>query len=281
MKVLRTGLIGAGIGRSRFGAALGVMCARHGLTLEFEAIDSTAHTSFDFVARIDDCRANGWTGITVTHPFKAQALRYAGDQAGADVQRLGACNTLIFGPPLVAANTDHSGFTDAWIAVFGARKPGRVAIAGAGGVARAIAPALAGLGAEQIDIWDPSDGLATDLAARVGPPARAIPLAGAPAAIRAADGLVNATPLGMTVHPGNAFAADLIGGQAWAFDAVYTPLHTEFLTRAHETGLAILTGFDLFRFMALRSFFTYTGLSPEPDATLAALDRLKPKEEPV
>ncbi len=278
MKVLRTGLIGAGIGRSRFADALAIMCADHGMTLEFRAIDSAGHDPFDFAATVDSCRDAGWSGVSVTHPFKADAARYAGVDADAAVRRLGACNTLAFAPPR-AFNTDHSGFTDAWRAVFGSRKPGRVAMAGAGGVARAIAPALAALGATHIDIWDVADGLAADLAARTGPCARAVSLDSAQQAIRDADGLVNATPLGMTGHPGTAFAPTLVGGQKWAFDAVYTPVDTAFLTCARAGGLAILSGFDLFRFMAMRSFAAYTGRAPDPVPTLAALERLKPKKD--
>ncbi len=280
MKVLRAGLIGDRIGRSRFAGALAIMCADHGMALEFQAIDSAGRDGFDFAATVDSCRAAGWSGVSVTHPWKAEAARYAGANADAEVHRLGACNTLVFSPP-GAFNTDHSGFTDAWGAVFGGRAPGRVALAGAGGVARAIAPALAALGATRIDIWDVADGLAADLAARTGPCARAVPPNAANDAILAADGLVNATPLGMAGHSGTAFAPALIGGQEWAFDAVYTPVDTGFLIRARGAGLAILSGFDLFRFMAMRSFAAYSGLTPDPIPTLAALERLKPQEAPA
>jgi quinate/shikimate dehydrogenase (NAD+) len=279
MKTLRTGLIGAGIARSRFGDALGIMCADHGMRLQFKAIDSAGVEGFGFAATLTKCRDEGWHGVSVTHPFKPDAARLAGPAAPPEVHALGASNTLLFGPPMRAANTDYSGFMDAWRAVFAARTPGRVVIAGAGGVARAIAPALAALGAVRIDIYDPLDGLATDLAARTGPVANAVSRAEMPAAIRAADGLVNATPLGMTGHPGCAFAPEFIGAQHWVFDAVYTPVETEFLAHARAAGLAILSGFELFRFMAMRSFAAYTGQVPDRAKTLNALNQLKPLQE--
>jgi shikimate dehydrogenase len=80
----------------------------------------------------------------------------------------------------------------------------------------------------------------------------------------------------MAYNPGSAFAADLIGKQAWAFDAVYTPTDTQFLTDCSHAGLATLTGFDLFRHMAIRSFQTYTGISPNPNVTLSNLAVLRP-----
>jgi shikimate dehydrogenase len=41
-----------------------------------------------------------------------------------------------------------------------------------------------------------------------------------------ADGLVNATPLGMVGYGGSAFPKTLFNGPRWAFDAVYTPIDT-------------------------------------------------------
>ena len=95
-------------------------------------------------------------------------------------------------------------------------------------------------------------------------------------AIRQAHGLVNATPLGMAEYPGTAFDPALLGPQAWAFDAVYTPTNTMFLRDARAAGLAILTGFDLFRSMAVRSFAAYTGIEVDEAAMRPALEALRP-----
>ncbi len=95
-------------------------------------------------------------------------------------------------------------------------------------------------------------------------------------AIRRADGLVNSTPMGMREYPGSAFDADLLGGQRWAFDAVYTPTDTQFLQAATAAGLTPLSGFDLFRHMAIGSFQAYTGISLDPAKVLPRLAALKP-----
>ncbi len=248
------------------------MCVAHGMTLAFTAIDSDADPEFDFDDTVEMLRLDGWDGVTVTHPWKPHAADWAGDRMVSGTETLGAANTLTFSP-IRGHNTDFTGFLAAWRAVMD-RPPGSVAVAGAGGVARAVVPALIALGAGPVTIWDHNAAAASALAVLTG--ASAIPAAAAADAVRAAEGLVNATPLGMHGHPGTAIPAALFGRQAWAFDAVYTPTNTPFLTDARRAGLSVMTGFDLFRHMAMDSFTAYTGHRPDPAPTLAALDALRP-----
>ena len=276
MTVLRAGLIGSHISQTRFPAALKIMCEANGLTLDFTLIDTADRHDFDLAKTVDDLRTKGWTGVSVTHPFKTQAADYAGDGMHADLRKLGAANKLIFGPKLKGFNTDYTGFLSAWAANMGDQTPGIVAMAGAGGVPRAIGPALAELGATEIRIWDMSADRANDLARLIGPPAHVVPFEHAATAIAGAAGLVNATPLGMTYHPGTAFDRDLIGAQNWAFDAVYTPTDTEFLNDCNTAGLTLLTGFDLFRHMAMASFEAYTGIKPDVSDIMPKLAALRP-----
>ena len=145
-----------------------------------------------------------------------------------------------------------------------------------GGVAQAIGPALIELGARKISLWDAVPEKARALADKIGPAAEALSVDEAPRAIGQADGLVNATALGMAQYPGSAIAATLMGRQRWAFDAVYTPTNTEFLKAAETAGLNTISGFDLFRHMAIGSFEAYTGIRPDTKKTLAKLTALKP-----
>lgn len=275
---LRCGLIGGNISRTRLPLALDIMCRAHGLTLDFTPIDTEHDESFDFAATVDMLRQDGWTGVSVTHPHKTEAADYAGRRMDKAVDHLGASNLLLFTPDLSGWNTDYLGFIAAWKAVFKNRGPGEVAVAGAGGVSRAIVPALVRLGARKVTVWDLNPDAAKDLARMAGRPVTAIPVEDAPEAIRAATGLVNATALGMGGHPGTAFDPALVGAQTWAFDAVYTPTDTAFLTDAAAKGLECLTGFDLFRFMAIETFRVYTGLTPDRRAILPELDALRPKD---
>ena len=275
MTMIRAGLIGAHIQATRLPRALEIMCAMEGLELDFTLIDTAERPDFNFDECVNDLREKGWTGVTVTHPWKANAAAYAGDGMVPDVAHLGASNTLTFGANLKGWNTDYTGFLAAWNVYGGG--PGVVAMAGAGGVARAIGPALAALKATEIRIWDVDAGKATALAAEIGPCARAVGLDGAREATRVADGLVNATALGMGGDGRSAFPEDCIGGQSWAFDAVYTPTDTPFLKAAAASGLTTISGFDLFQQMALRSFTAYTGILPNEAAILPQLAQLRPQ----
>ena len=71
--VLRLGLIGDHIGRSRFSAAMDLLCRAHGLTLDFTPIDTGEFPDFDFDAKIEQLIADDWTGVTITHPHKTAA----------------------------------------------------------------------------------------------------------------------------------------------------------------------------------------------------------------
>lgn len=277
MTALRCGLIGAGLSRSRFGAALALLGQENGLTVDYTLIDTEGLPDFDLPATLARCRDTGWAGVSVTHPYKTDAARWAGAAMLPDVAHLGACNLLTFGPTLSGHNTDFTGFLGAWRNTFGTRRPGRVAMAGAGGVAGALGGALIALEAEDVALWDPIPGRASTLADLLGSPARAVAMDAAQQASRAAHGLVNATALGMGTDTRSAFSPDWTDKQEWAFDAVYTPAETPFLQNAATSGLICLTGFDLFRFMAIGSFAALSGHAADP-ALAALLDPLRPKE---
>ncbi|RMD93566.1 MAG: shikimate dehydrogenase [Alphaproteobacteria bacterium] len=282
-RIIRTGLIGAHIGASRFGAALEMLARSHGLRLDFRSIDTAGQAGFDICATLAALAGEGRTGTAITHPHKRKAAGWAGLRLAPEAARIGAINTVVFtGEGAVGHNTDYSGFLGAWRAARGDERPGRVAMAGAGGVAAAVGHALRRLGADDIAIWDLAEGAAEALARSIGAPARAVPVAEAAAAVAAAEGVVNCTPLGMHHHPGDAFAGmalgDAPGGRRWAFDAVYTPTDTPFLQRAAAAGLQTISGFELFRHMAIASFEQFSGIRPEESAALERLAQLRPKE---
>lgn len=275
MNMLRAGLIGQNISRTRLPAALQIMCDAAGWTLDFELIDTAAMVAFDFTSTVNRCRKNGWTGVSVTHPWKSAARAYAGKGMNPDLAHLGAANMLVFSSLLHGDNTDYTGF----LAAYRDRalpRPGRVVLVGAGGVAEALAPALVQLGADDLAIVDLDIARSQSLAGRVGGPAYALNPEDVADAVRSANGLLNATPLGMVEHPGLPIDAAWIGGQSWAFDAVYTPTNTAFLRTAGAAGLTCLTGFDLFRAMAIRTFGAYTGLEVDRALILPLLDQLRP-----
>ncbi|MGF1622164.1 MAG: shikimate dehydrogenase family protein [Rhodomicrobiaceae bacterium] len=273
-RILKAGLIGEHIGRSRFAAAQALLCGEAGLTLDFTNFDTVEMTAFDFEDHVAGLPGQGFDGVTVTHPFKTRAHRLAGkiNYPGS----LGASNLLRFEPDgCQGFNTDYTGFKSVWAAQFGDAAPGRVAMAGAGGVSRALVAGLLDLGAERIDLWDLNPQLCRDVARVTDPSGKRVFAIEAvdeiPEAVRTANGLLNATPMGMDHYPGTAFDAALVGGQDWAFDAVYAPIDTVFLIDARAAGLTTITGFDLFRHMAVLSFEVYTGCLIDKPTAVEAL----------
>jgi shikimate dehydrogenase len=274
--VIRGGLIGAHISKTRLPAALAMLCADCGLGLEFELIDTAENPVFDLSAQIERCRHDGWDGVSVTHPHKIGAFEWLKDEITGDLKELGSANMIAFKSGVCGSNTDFTGFLSAWRAEMGKDRPGRVVIAGAGGVARALGPALLRLGASDIAIFDVSGDRARQLAQTIGPSARALTEAELATAIAEANGLVNATPIGMAEHPGSPFPCPLDVEPDWVFDAIYTPTETRFIKEARRTGAEVITGFSLFKHMALRTFEAYTGREMNADRILPRLDELKP-----
>jgi shikimate dehydrogenase len=86
-----------------------------------------------------------------------------------------------------------------------------------------------------------------------------------------ADGLVNSTPLGMFGHPGTAIPRHVMAGQRWAFDAVYTPMDTPFLRDAAASGLATMSGYELFFHQGVDAFRIFTGQDVDQPALRRAL----------
>ncbi|MDU8927064.1 shikimate dehydrogenase [Alisedimentitalea sp. MJ-SS2] len=275
LEVLRTGLIGQNISRTRLPAALEMMCREADMALEFDLIDTAELSEFDLAACVADCRAAGWAGVSVTHPFKPNAAALFAGPAG----QLGAANLLVFGEQPKAFNTDYTGFLSAWETLLHGQAPGRVAMAGAGGVARAIGRALIDLGVSDLVIWDKAPEKAQALASELGHPARAVPATVSATEITRADGIVNATNQGMTGYGGSAFPDSLPAGPKWAFDAVYTPVRTAFLVSAEKAGARVVSGFELFKHMAVQQFKILSGRDPG-HGILDRLNRLMPVEEP-
>ncbi len=141
---------------------------------------------------------------------------------------------------------------------------------GAGGVGRAIAYALLELGAEAISIVDTDQGKAERLAAALRDEGRdtAVIVTSLEAAIAAADGVVNATPIGMVGYPARLVAGGFIlDGRRWVFDAVYTQIETALLRDAAARGVRTLSGYELFLHQGIDAFRN-TGSEPPELAML-------------
>ena len=209
------------------------------------------------------CQQQGFAGLNITYPYKQQVFAHV-QVIDPLVQALGAVNTVVFTPdgPL-GYNTDYTGFVASYFARYGLTPPGRVCVIGAGGVARAVVFALAKIGLRELRLMDVDGSRAEALAAAVSSSFTSIDVRvfnDVNTAVSGSAGVVNCTPIGMDGHPGSPVNGQALIGIKWAFDAVYTPVNTEFLQDARMLGAMTLSGFELFFHQGVKAFEIFSGI---------------------
>ena len=261
---IKLGLLGNGIGRSRAKALHELIGELYGLNVTYRVMDLADKSDVCVEDELKRCQSEGFRGVNVTHPYKRDAFKCVELLPGFP-QGLTSINTVLLEDgQMAASNTDYSGFNRAYSAHFGLEKaPGRVLMVGSGGVGLAIAYGLMSLGATELVIFDKNVEAAQELVNSLDLnrlPTRIIKQTELVDEMRKADGLVNATPIGMFQYPGNPFPSEGFGNQKWAFDAVYTPENTDFLNRCRELNIDTLSGFKLFIYQGLDAFERFTGV---------------------
>ncbi|MET4128781.1 shikimate dehydrogenase [Roseovarius sp. MBR-6] len=270
---IKLGLIGDNITRSkspRLHRTAGRLTGRD-VTYD-RLIPRDMHLTFDEV--FEQARSGGFRGINVTYPYK-ELVTAKVTVTDPLVRAIGAVNTVVFdadGPK--GFNTDYTGFMAAYRAVRGEAGPGTVCLIGTGGVGKAVAFGLIGLRAEAIRCVDldaaKAEALAEALRA-LGSETRIETATDAIAAAKGADGIINCTPLGMVGIGGTALPAQAMAGAKWAFDAVYTPVETQFLQDAKAAGLTVISGYELFFGQGVDAWDIFTGIPLDHAALRAAI----------
>ena len=135
---IRLGLIGDNIAASSSPALHRLAGQLSGLTVTYDLLrPADLNRSFEEV--LAWAESSGYRGLNITYPYKERVVAHL-DVPDPAVRAVGACNTVLFGAGRpVGWNTDYSGFMAAYRHRFGDKPPGRVAMAGTGGVGRAIA----------------------------------------------------------------------------------------------------------------------------------------------
>lgn len=221
--------------------------------------------TMDFADFVTFADAMGIEGISVTIPFKVDALR-AAERADSIAMSVGAANTLrrVDGH-WEATNTDVAGFLAPLDRERAADLHGaRASVLGAGGAARAVMVALRDRGADvTLHARRPEQAAAVvaDLGGRVGewPPRDSWDL------------LVNCTPLGgagkrgESPLPGGPFRGRLV------YDLTYGPAPTALLAEAARAGCATIDGLPMLAAQAEKQFEWWTGQRPPAGVMEAAL----------
>ncbi len=258
------GLVGAGIGASLTPAMQEREGREAGLSLTYRLIDLDrwAMTRADLPDVLAWARRLGFDGLNITHPFK-QAVVPLLDELSTDARDLGAVNTVIIRDDgLSGRNTDWSGYTRAFQQVLPEAVNDRAVLIGAGGAGVAVGYGLLRQGAEHVAVVDHDPDMAKAcaerLAGRFGDHRVAI-AEDLEDALADAQGLVNATPVGMWGHPGTAVQPRLLRPDLWVSDVVYFPLRTELVLAAHARGCRVLPGGGMAVQQAVGAFEAFTG----------------------
>ncbi|MBX3513188.1 MAG: shikimate dehydrogenase [Xanthobacteraceae bacterium] len=211
---------------------------------------------------------SGFVGFNVTFPYKEEIIPLL-DKLSPEARKIGAVNTVVVQPDkrLYGYNTDNFGFVRAFEEAFGqaAANDKTVVLVGAGGAGRAVAFALLELGVACLLIYDNDRSRAAQLVQDVQNHyvRRASVIEHLDECVAGADGVVNASPVGMRGVPGRPVPEDLIEKQEWVADVVYTPIETEFLKSAHAKGIAFMNGGGMCVHQAAQAFQLFTGRLPD------------------
>ena len=267
-RLLRAGLLGRGIEESRSPQMHEAEGARLGLRYEYRLFDfdRLALRDAELPRLMTRLREEGFSGVNVTHPFKEHIVPHL-DRLSSDAAAIGAVNTVVFDAQgTVGHNTDCWGFAESFRR--GLSRPGleEVVLLGAGGGGMAVARALQDLGVRRLAIFDTNAGKAARLVAAVNSdpgPTGAVVAEDREAALLRADGLVNATPVGMAKYPGTPIESRWLRPALWVAELIYFPAETELLRAAAAAGCDTLRGEGMAIFQAVKAFELITGLSPD------------------
>ena len=235
----------------------------------------------EFPAYVDFAKRN-LLGFNLTVPHKQIILPYL-DEIAPDAARIGSVNTvkILPGGRLSGCSTDGIGFEEAVRFKLGMELADKtVLLLGCGGAARALAFRIAGSGAKKLFIANRSVDKAAALAAELGFPAEALPIADNDAvgsALAKCDLLVQATSLGL--HEGDAPPIDLtlLDGDREkplaVMDLIY--LATPLLVRARRNGFECCDGREMLLRQGAASFTFWTGRRPDVEAMRAGMENEK------
>lgn len=278
--MIRMGLIGEGIAGSLTPALHEAEARAQGLACEYTRFDTAADACRGKPLKelLQEAQDQGYAGVNITHPFKAEAAGLM-DMLSDAARDLGAVNTVLFkGAKRIGHNTDFTGFGRAFAAGLGDAAKDNVVLFGAGGAGGAVALALLDGGVQRLRIVDPQPGRAQSLVERLQALRPGASLIAKESfeqdCVKNVCGVVNATPLGMDGHPGMAVDPEWLTKAAWVADIVYFPLETALLARARAAGLRVMPGSGMAVHQAAEAFTHFTGLPADPARMAASFEQL-------
>lgn len=263
------GLIGANIMKSLAPALHIDAFEAAGITGYYHLMDVDQLPGRTLPGLLEAVKTAGFFGVNITFPFK-QAVMPLLDELSPEARQTGAVNTVTISRTgrTTGYNTDRSGFRLNFEDGLGrGSAEGKTAVlVGAGGAGSAVAFALMDLGLRELAVFDKDVARAAALAADV------VTHFGAGRCrvserlsddIAGADGVANATPIGMAGFPGNPVPVAALRPAHWVADVIYTPIETELIRTAAAEGARVLTGGGMCVHQAVDAFRLFTGITPD------------------
>jgi quinate/shikimate dehydrogenase (NAD+) len=266
----RVGLIGRGIQASKSPALHRCEAAAQGFELSYELLDLDQRGLGNeaLPQLLEEAERQGFAGLNITYPCK-QAVIPLLDELSEEARTIGAVNTVQFRDGRrIGYNTDASGFEESFRRGMPGAAFASIVQVGAGGAGAATGFAFLRLGTRRLTLFDVEPDRTLALATLL---ARRFPdcdvrkgqnLAGA---LAEADGVLNATPVGMSKHPGSAIPSGLLRAGLWVADIVYFPIETQLLKEARAAGCRTLDGGGMAIFQAARAFEIFTGRTADSE----------------
>jgi shikimate dehydrogenase len=213
------------------------------------------------------CADPAWRGCNVTMPLKLDALLQAA-KVSDDAIQASACNTLVpANEGLVASNTDVGAIELVLRQLTRDRPTGSITLLGTGGAARAVLVALASRGCREVAIHARDQEAAIGLANSFGLSMRRDVFE---APVRT-DGLINATPLGMTGSAPLTIGLEQMPVNGWVFDLISAPDPTPLVKSAKARGMGAIGGLTMLVQQAAAAFPLFFGVAPPRSPELDAL----------
>lgn len=270
------GLVGEGIGRSLSPLLHQREADRQGIRLIYTIVDSreTSVSAADLPELLRWAALLGYRGLNVTYPFKQEVVAVL-DELSNEARAIGAVNTVVFSDGRsIGYNTDWSGFRRGFERGFADVPREHVVQLGAGGAGSAVAHAMLTIGAKHLTIADldayKAARLADLLQGEFGADRVSSDTTGDLSRILAgAQGVINATPIGMAHRPGSPVPPEDLRPDLWVADIVYRPTETQLLRSARAIGARTLDGGGMNLFQAVAAFEYFTGATADVDAMQA------------
>jgi shikimate dehydrogenase len=270
---LRAAVLGHPIGHSKSPALHRAAYAYLGVDLGYSAIDVAEAALPAFMAQVREELGgeDGWRGLSVTMPLKSAMVEEV-DEIRGIARTLGIVNTVAFEPGvgttrLVGYNTDVAGIVNALRHAGTADAPTAVVLGGGGTAAAAVA-ALEELGAPGAELFVRDVGRGAEAraaAAALGLPIQLLPLAGAAAAMAAADVVISTLPPRAADSLAAELARELAGEGARKIpgvllDVAYDPWPSRIASVWQDAGGIVVPGLEMLIYQAVEQVRHFTGL---------------------